>query len=529
MKLLAGASVLMLLASGLVAHAGEPRARPPQIDALALAARLDQMIEHRWRERNIIPAPLADDAEFFRRISLDIAGRIPRPSEVHAFLDDPAPDKRRRAIERLLESPRYVQHFANVWRALLLSEIAANPQARFFQQGFEAWLKDKLRANVGYDQMVRELMTTPIASTSGAGQYVLSRPDQPNPIAFFAVKDGSPEKIAAAATRLFLGVQLECAQCHDHPFARWRRDQFWNQAAFFSGVKRQGEGLFQPLTEDRSKHAISISGTEKVVEAVFLDETMPKWTPGDSLREALALWLTASENELFSRALVNRLWSRLFGTGLVEPVDDFHEQNPPSHPEVLDLLAHSFAASGFDLRYLIRALCNTRAYQLTSAVGHPSQNEPRVFARMALKELSGEQFFDSLALAVGHRESDADRGSFQSGRGSARGDLLARFASTGGKADGQTSVLQALTLMNGRFVAGVLDPAGSNNLAAILEMPGSDTGQRIASLYFLCLGRSPTTEEQARLTAYVGAEREKERLADVFWALLNSAEFRFNH
>lgn len=529
MKIYGWASVAILLATSVAARAGEPHTRAAQIDASTLAARIDHLIELRWRERNINPAALADDAEFFRRISLDLAGRIPRPSEVHAFLNDRSPDKRRRAIDGLLESPRYVQHFANVWRALLLSEIAANPQARFFQQGFEAWLKDKLRANVGYDQMIRELMTTPIATTSGAGQYVLSRPDQPNPIAFFAVKDGSPEKIAAAATRLFLGVQLECAQCHDHPFARWQRDQFWNQAAFFAGVKRQGEGLFQPLTEDRSKHAIPITGTEKVVEAKFLDETMPKWKPGDSPREALATWLTASDNDLFSRALVNRLWGRLFGTGLVEPVDDFHEQNPPSHPEIIDLLAHSFAASGFDLRYLIRALCNTRAYQLTSAASHPSQNEPRVFAHMALKELSGEQFFDSLALAVGHRESDADRGSFQSGRGSARSALLARFGSAGGKADGQTSVLQALTLMNGRFVAGVLDPAGSNNLAAILEMPGSDAGQRIASLYFICLGRAPTAAEQARLIAYVASGGEKERMADVFWALLNSAEFRFNH
>ena len=513
------------------AQAAEPRPADAtrKADPLALAARIDHLVSARWRERGVQPAGLADDAEFFRRISLDITGRIPRSRDVYDFLADRSPDKRHREIDRLLESPRHVQHFAEVWRALLLSEIAANPQARFFQQGFEAWLGERLRADMGYDRLVYELLTTPIAGTSASGQSVLSRPDQPNPLAFFAVKDGSPDKIAAAATRLFLGVQLECAQCHNHPFARWRRDQFWSQAAFFAGIERQGEGIFRPLTEDVSRRSITVAGSDKVVPAVFLDEAKPAFPTGKSPREALAAWITAPENKLFARAAVNRVWARFFGTGLVEPVDDFHDENLPSHPELLDLLAQSFVASGFDLRYLMRAICNSQTYQRTSAMSHPSQNEPRLFARMAVKDLSGEQFFDSLALAVGYRDAEPVGGSFQGARDSPRNTFLTRFASQGSRADGQTSVLQALTLMNGRFLAGALKLDESTNLASIAHMPRADTSQRIEAVYFLALGRPPTASEQTRLASYVQADKEGEWLADLFWVLLNSAEFRFNH
>src|SRR5262249_1437129 len=193
------------------------------------------------------------DSEFLRRASLDLTGRIPRPADVHAFLAERPADRRRKLIDRLLDDPRHAIHFANVWRAELAPEITANAQAGVFQVGFEAWLRGGLRAGVGLDRLARELLTVPLPAADRDGEPVLRSPDKPNPLAFFAVKEAQPEELAAAVARGFLGVRLECAQCHDHPFAKWTQGQFWGLAAFFAGVKRQGSGMFAPLSEDPTR------------------------------------------------------------------------------------------------------------------------------------------------------------------------------------------------------------------------------------------------------------------------------------
>jgi hypothetical protein len=502
------------------------QASPP--DAPALAARIDYHLATRWQAAGVRPAPLADDAEFLRRVFLDLTGRIPRSRDVYDFLADPAPDKRRQLVDRLLDSPQYVNHFTNVWRALLIPEAATKAEARYFQPGFEAWLRQRLRAKVGYDRLVRELLTTPITSGPDQLQPVLSKPDQPNPLAFFAVKESKPENLAAATTRLFLGVQLECAQCHNHPFARWQREHFWSQAAFFSGIQRQGESLFNPLREIPGRPELTVPGSQRLVRAAFLDSRQPRWQADVSPRIALADWVTAADNALFARAAVNRLWARFFGIGLVEPVDDFNDANPPSHPELLDELARAFAAAQFDVHFLLRAFCASQAYQRTSAA---SQDDPRLFTRMAVRGLSGEQFFDSLALAAGCREPVSRRGAFEVNRRSPREDFLTRFATAGAEAP-QTSVPQALTLMNGAFVADVTGLRGGTTLAAIADLPLVDTGGRVEAVYVAVLSRKPRPDEVRRLVRYIeeaGKAHEAERLSDVFWALLNSAEFRFNH
>src|SRR5262249_44352084 len=217
----------------------------------------------------------ADDAELLRRIYLDITGRIPRPADVHSFMTDNSADKRRRLIDQLLESPRFAIHFANVWRAELLPEIATEREAVAFQRVFESWLRERFRAGVGYDQIVRELLTVPIAAEGRDPEPVLRDPERPNPLAFFAVKAARPENLAAAVTRSMLGIRLECAQCHNHPFAKWKREQFWRQAAFFAGIRKQGDGLFAPLTETAERHEISASGTSKLLQAVFLVNGTP--------------------------------------------------------------------------------------------------------------------------------------------------------------------------------------------------------------------------------------------------------------
>jgi hypothetical protein len=492
-------------------------------DPAELAKTIDAHLDARQKAENVTPALPADDAEFLRRAYLDLTGRIPSPHDVHDFLADKDPDKRAKLIDDLLDAPRYATHFASVWRAALLPEAASDAQARVFQPGFEAWLRLKFRANTPYDKLVRELLTAPISGDPKAPEVVLRDPLKPNALAFFAVKDAKPENLAAATARVFLGVQIECAQCHDHPFGRWERDQFWQTAAFFAGVERQGDDLFAPVSEIRRRE-ITIPNTKRTLYATFLDGDAPKWTADVNPRTVLADWVIAKSNPFFARATANRVWGHLFGRGIVNPVDDFSEANKPSHPELLDDLARALCGADFDLKFLIRAICRTKAYQRTSARTHPSQDDPRPFARMAVKGMTGEQLYDSLALATGYREPG--------GRTTQRDRFLAQFALRGHATEPETSITQALTLMNGRFLNTVTSAEGSPTLVAVCETPGMTTPRRIEALYVAALGRRPTAKELDRMAKFVadgGTGKEAERLADVFWVLLNSAEFRLNH
>jgi hypothetical protein len=381
----------------------------------------------------------------------------------------------------------------------------------------------KFRANTRYDALVRELITAPISANAQAPEPVMRDPTKPNVLAFFAVKDARPENLAAATARVFLGIQIECAQCHDHPFGKWERDQFWQTAAFFSGIERQGDNIFAPVS-DVKKREILIPNTKRVLAATFLDYTEPKWTADANPRVVLADWVTAKGNEYFARATANRLWGHMFGRGIVNPVDDFSEANKPSHPELLDDLAKALADADFDLKHLLRAIGRTKAYQRTSAQTHASQADPRLFARMAVKGLTGEQLYDSLALATGYRDAG--------GRNSPRDRFLAQFALRGHVTEPETSITQALTLMNGRFLNTVTSAEGSPTLIAVCEAPGMSMPDRIEALYVAALGRKPTAKELDRMARFVadgGTEKKAERLADVFWVLLNSAEFRLNH
>jgi len=496
----------------------------------ALAGRIDQLIEAGHTENGVKPAPLADDAEYVRRVYLDVAGRIPRVSEVHRFLDDPSPGKRRALVEELLKGPHYVNHFTNVWRALLLPQNN-DRQAQFLSAQIEGWLRPRLRDNKPYNEMVRELLTAPVRSNR-----VGVLPDDNGALTFFRANESKPENVAAATSRLFLGIKLECAQCHNHPFARWSRKQFWEFAAFFSGIRPQQPqaGVFSGVLEDPRKRDIKIPNSETIVQARFLDGTSPKWDNGASSRAALAEWLTAAENPFFAKAIANRLWGHFFGIGIIDPVDDFGEANPPSHPELLDELGRAMVRHNFDLKYLIRAITASRAYQRTSRMTDTSQEDSRLYARMSLKGLTAEQIFDSLAMATGYRDGQMNPpGGFNRFNG-ARAEFLTKFANSSDKrTEHQTSILQALSLMNGTFIANATSLDRSETLAGLLDAPFLDDRQRLDALYLAALARPMREREASRLVPYIncgGPSGDKRRaLADVFWVLLNSSEFILNH
>jgi hypothetical protein len=520
------------------------KAVPPAGDAQALAVRIDQLVAAGWAKARAEPAPLAEDAEFLRRVYLDLIGRIPTVREARDFLADTAPDKRARLVDRLLDSHGYVNHFLNVWRDLLVPEVNSSLQLRVQAAGFDAWLRKQLTDNIPYDVMVRELLTAPLQVQPGR-PAALAASGEPSPLAFYTAKEVKPENLAAATSRLFLGIKLECAQCHNHPFAEWKRDQFWSFAAFFAGLQRQGPPNFPiPGRERVDLRELTIPGTPKTVQASFLDGAKPQWKARVGARVTLAEWLTSADNPYFARAAVNRTWGYFFGTGLIDPVDDMAGgETTCSHPELLDELARAFAVHRFDVKFLIRAITASKAYQLTSASTHKSQDDPRLFARMAIKGLTGGQLYDSLATATGWEPMGPGnpRANPLAVNGP-REQFLARFNNTGDKVTGaQTSILHALTLMNGRLTGDATHLERSVTLTAVLDAPFLDTPGRVETLYLAALARQPTARETERVAKFLDAalasaetkadrdQKYKQALADVFWALLNSGEFFLNH
>jgi len=522
---------LLILGGSLLVGSGVRAATPDKVVS-ALTATIDRHLAAAWEANKVQPAPPAGDAEFLRRVYLDLAGRIPSVAEARAFFDDKRPDKRQRLVEQLLEGPRYVTHFTNVWRSLLLPEAMSNFQTSFLAPGFESWLRAKLQQNTPYDAMVREIVTLPM---DGQGRNPYAQMNGgPTPIAFYVAKDLKAENLAAAVSRLFLGVKIECAQCHNHPFAAWRRDQFWSFAAFFAGLQRQVNGDFVAANGERAdRRELTIPGSERVVQAAFLDGIQPKWKYNTSARVTLAEWMTRRDNPYFARAAVNRLWGYFFGSGIIDPVDEMAGgEHEASHPALLDDLARQFAEHNFDLKLLIRAFTASRAYQLSSLATHKSQDDPRQFARMPLRGLSAEQLFDSIAQATGYREEPIPNPRFF-GNPTTRSRFLTQFANASDKpTEVQTSILQALSLMNGPLT----DLRYSETLQALVDAPFMDNTERIETIFLATLSRKPTPRELANMVGYLekdGVSADKENyhraLADLFWVLLNSGEFFLNH
>ena len=524
---------LVVVGWGVVWVNADPPAAPPltqrQKILRQLITTIDQRIEAEWTKHGITPAELTSDAEFIRRVSLDLTGRIPTTMAVREFLRDPDPQKRDKLIARLIGSAGFARHQATVWRETILPEIQSNPLLAGQGVQFESWLQQRFREQAGFDQIARDLLTR--------GGF-LPLPNQPNLdqrlLAFYLVNENKAENLAAAVTRVFLGVRLECAQCHDHPFAPYTREQFWAMAAFFANFS--GNQFRPAMPKQPTKREIAIPGTDKVVRAKFLTGQEPVWgdAPVDP-RVVLTDWLVHPDNPYFARNAVNRVWAQMFGVGLIDPVDDPGEANPPSHPELLDELAKAFVEQGYDLSLIVQAIASSRTYQLSSRLPAGAKDDPRRFGRAQVRRLSAEQLFDSLVIATGYAESGQPN--FNPGfvgPGSARGEFLSRFASQERPAEAQTSILQALTLMNGRFIADQTSVSTSRNLLAVLELPTLDsTAKQIETLYLMALSRPPRSEELARLVRYVdggGATGDRRRaMADVFWVILNSAEFMHNH
>ncbi|MBO0699703.1 MAG: DUF1549 domain-containing protein, partial [Zavarzinella sp.] len=371
----------------LVPH-GEPLADIPEFKPLNY---VDELALAKWKKLGLRPSPVCDDATFLRRATVDLCGRLPTPAEVRAFLADGSSDKRTRLIDRLLDSPDYPAYFALRWGSILRnSNLAGADQAAY---AFHAWIKDMVARNRPYDEFVRGVV-------AAAGEWQ----DAPAVNWYWQSRDDQLHQVTADVAQVFLGIRLQCAKCHHHPYERWGQADYYGLAGFFTRLGRKSFGQPPPYYAS----ATVTTGekdplTGKTPEPKYPDGPSPKFTPEDDPRHALVDWMARPENPFFARALVNRMWGHLMGRGLFHEVDDQRDTNPPSNPELLDALARDFVAHKFDVKLVIRTIATSRVYQLSAVPADGNKDDRQNFARYYARRLPAEVFLDAVNQATGSK------------------------------------------------------------------------------------------------------------------------------
>lgn len=484
---------------------------------------IDQRLAQRWEEAGISPAGLSSDSEFFRRLHLDLTGHLPSITATRHFLADSAPDKRRRAIDQLLDSPLFAAHLAVLWRNRLL---AGNVQQSDIENaiGLENWLREQFLRNLRYDNLVAEFLVAQGDGRSG-------------PALYYTALELRPEKLAASSARIFLGVQMECAECHDHPFDHWTQRDFWSYAAFFAQLEQPPDPTFMGMVRvrDRLEGEVRIPESEEIAPPRFPGGIDVPDSEFGTRRAQLAIWLASRDNPYLARAAVNGVWAQLFGRGMVHPIDDHGPRNPPSHPELLEELAEFFVEAEFDLRKLFRVILYTEAYQRSSEIP-PDEAEPppELFARMQPKPLGAEQLYNCFQRGIGFLGDSDLRSSRLSNplRDPQRLAFLFRMPRGDQSPDDyQSGLPQALLLMNGPTMTAMTEPSQSRLLQAI-SAPMFSTSERLDIILLATLCRFPTDIERARWVSYLDSlpsDQQLDGLGDILRAILNSAEFLLNH
>jgi len=499
-------------------------APPTPVSSDEMKQQVDRLMAAYWDRQGVSPSAGCEDDEFFRRVYLDLTGRIPTVSEYREFQTDTEDDRRGRLIEQLLARRDHATHLGAVWRKILLPD-GVDLTDYGGPSSFEEWLSERFRENMPYDELVHELLLAE------------GRVSEAGPILFYTALNLEPEEIAAQTARAFLGIRLECAQCHDHFFDnRLKQTDFWGFAAFFAQIS-QPTGkmdMVSPVLRiaDTDHGEVTLPETEDIVAPQYpLEDSSLTDSDDASRRQQLVAWMTANDNPHFARATVNRVWAHLFGRGLVEPVDDMRIDNPSLCPEVLNELADYFVATGFDLRNLFRVLVNSETYQQTSQSADGSVDQATHFAQMNIKTFTAEQLYDSIAVATRLQETEYTDGSVMRFQNGGRQAFLDQFKAPPGQVtDYQAGIPQALTLMNGGLIQSATGLKSSGVLRS-LQAPFFTDEQRVDTLFIATMSRQPEADERQAMLDYVLSDdgERNQRLTDVLWALVNSAEFTLNH
>jgi Protein of unknown function (DUF1553)/Protein of unknown function (DUF1549) len=537
----------VVLAFGGPARAGDDSARSSRKDSHSTPAFVDRLIEEGWKKAGVKPAESASDAEFLRRVYVDMLGRIPNVQEAKAFLTTRESDRRGKLIEYLLEHPDFAKNLATVWTILL---IGRGNQGQMVDRGaLSTWLRKQFAGDRPWNEMVRELVSaTGSNKENGAVNFVLAH------LEFDAVP------LTSRTTRLFLGQQIQCTQCHDHPQNDWKQGDFWGINAFFKGMRAENVTRPSATGQEAYDHTdLSDMPTDSYSRFDRRDGMVgiafPKFLDGRKIsqgqdvirRTELGKLISDPNNEVMARAFVNRTWAHFLGRGFVEPVDDIGPHNTVSHPELLDQLAKEFKESGYSVKKLYRWIANSRAYQLSSVKGSSSakkargkaraaDNDEGMFAQMQLKPMTPEQLFDSLLTATRAHRAGSTAGDDNNKK---RDDWLRQFLFTfaNDEADESTNfqgtIPQALMMMNGAMMQEALSGKPGSFLGDVCEQAAhsrSPEGYMVDSIYLAALSRHPSENEAAQVRRYLGSFPDSiQVLQDLFWALLNSNEFVLVH
>ncbi len=535
----------------------------------AIVKKINSYILQGWTDNEVKPSERALDGEFARRVSLDIVGHIPSYDQLMTFLEDESPDKRSQFVEKLLQDSDYIKNWTNLSANTLVGR--ANNR-RGNRQALERWLRRAIYRNQPYNKFVYELV-------SAEGSV-----DRNGAVAFLAGHLNQRAIPATAITaRVFLGLQVQCTQCHNHPFNKWKQAQFWGMNGFFRGTRRQRgteRGQFS-LVDNPSTGALFFELRNGVLQATtrtFVDGTPVKIDDTTKPRQQLAKLITDPDKPFMALAQVNRIWGHFFGYAFTKPFDDMGPHNPPSHPELLKYLAKQFKEAGYDTKRLIRWVTASEAYNLTSRQGsankvdNPDAGNSPLFSRMYVKQFTAEQLYDSLIIATAADKSNRTSEAAQKQRRT----WLRQFVRTFGTDENDESttfngtIPQALVMMNGSLIQSAINGGSGAFLRRVLDAPNGDirvkkTGKkkpkykpfirgrrrlskkqkeklaaaqakavpkRIETLFLVALARKPTQRElDAINTIYreTGYKDAVTGLQDVFWAILNSNEFISNH
>ncbi len=510
-----------------------------------LISYINEQIRQGWTDNEIKASPVADDAEWLRRVYLDVAGHVPSGKVLEEFMKDKDPAKRSKMVDTLLADSGYVRNFTTYWTNTLIGRTTPDKTNR---GALEKFLRESLAKNRPWNEISYDLLSSEGRfDENGAVNYLLAQL-QLNPNS-----DEYPVEATARSARIFLGLQVQCTQCHNHPFNDWKQNQFWEFYSFFRQMQREDHEKYNAKTGqmDEDYSELVRRNFEGPVyydtRAALTLVAYPKYFGTEveqgaetNRRDELAKLITKDDsNKWLARAMVNRMWGHYFANGFTRPIDDMGPHNPASHPELLERLTDEFIKSGYDLKQLTRWICNTEAYNLTSRynskneIDNPANGEVPLFSHMYVKPMQVEQLYESLLVATS--ADSAGAGSFEASQDQ-REQMKRQFMQIfGGNDDEDPSVYsgtipQALLMMNGALVKSATSGDKGSYLNTVLSNPSyKKDPDRIRALYMAALGRIPSSSEQKNLQGMMSQySNPLDAYQDLYWALLNSNEFIVN-
>jgi len=485
---------------------------------------IDELVASRWRDMHIAPSELCSDDVYLRRVSIDLIGLLPTPEQRRVFLENPSPNKRDDVVDELLARDEFRDQWVMQWAEMLQIRRNNGVSPKGLQL-YDKWLRDRVHQGTTIDKIIREL----IPATGGTFE---------NPATSYYQTETTPQLLAEGAAQAFLGTRIQCAQCHNHPFDRWTMDDYYGFAEFFAQVGyKQAQDPREITIFNAGTGTLKHPVPGRTVALKYLGGEMPEMKAGEDHRVALAEWLASEQNPAFARNLANVVWSHFFGIGIVEPVDDMRVSNPPSNPELLEALGRKLASDHFDIVPLVRAICTSRTYQLATQRNASNAWDERNFSHGRVRRMRAETLLDCINEVT--EVTERFPGLQPGGRAVqiADGQTPNYFLTTFGRSSRATActcevktsptLSQALHLLNGESTSGKID---EGQVITRLLAEKQEPMAVVADLYERCLTRQPTAEEAAAIRKKLAENSDvSAALVDLFWALLNSNEFVFNH